>query len=88
MKHLFVLMALLLMMAPALAQPQPPDLQRQEERAYLRDQGAQWQGERERPRWCRDYDRRDYWRERRECGDDWRCRKYINRKAERCGLRG
>ena len=39
MKHALIL--LLLACAPAFAQPQPPDLQRKENEAYLRDQGFQ-----------------------------------------------
>lgn len=46
-----------------------------------------WSRDNHYPRWCRDYDRRDYWRERRACGDDYRCVRDVRRKAERCGLR-
>ena len=39
------------------------------------------------PRWCQMYDRRDYWREKRACGTDFECRRHVERKAQRCGLR-
>jgi hypothetical protein len=39
------------------------------------------------PHWCHDYDRRDYWREKRACRDDWNCVSQVNRKGRRCGLR-
>jgi hypothetical protein len=72
---------------PVYAQPTPQhprDAQR-EERAVQRDHRIH--GHERTPRWCRGYDRRDFWIERRACEGDWRCRARVNRKAERCGLR-
>ncbi len=46
-----------------------------------------WRDNDGRPRWCRMYSQRDYWREIRACGEDRQCRWQARRKAERCGLR-
>jgi hypothetical protein len=87
------LLFLALLVAPAFAQPtpqSPADAAREEravqrERYDLRDQRIH--GHERYPRWCRGYDRRDYWIERRACEGDRHCRARVNRKAERCGLR-
>jgi hypothetical protein len=47
---------------------------------------SQWNQRDHYPRWCRMYDRRDYYRELRACGEDRRCRHDVRRKGERCGF--
>ena len=91
MRFTMLTLGLLLAGNVALAQPTPQAVedatreQRAAQREYLREQG-QYRDNRY-PYWCQMYDRRDYRREVRACGDDYRCRRYANRKAERCGLR-
>lgn len=77
MKFLAILL-LAMFLSPAWAQRPGPDP------TYPQ---KQWNQQDRVPRWCRDYDRRDYWRERRACGDDRYCLRQVRRKAERCGLR-
>jgi len=91
MRFTMMTVGLLLAGNVALAQPTPQSVedatreQRAAQREYLREQG-QYRQDRY-PAWCQFYDRRDYWRDKRACGDDWRCRRAATRKAERCGLR-
>jgi hypothetical protein len=72
------IIALLVMLAPAAQAQQPYSPERG---------GPQWNQRDNAPRWCRHYDRRDYYRELRACGEDRRCRWDVRRKGERCGLR-
>ena len=75
-----MLIALVLLMLGTFAQAQPrPDLSPREAENLRRHN--------EYPRWCQMYDRRDYWHEKRACGDDRECRYRVERKARRCGLR-
>jgi hypothetical protein len=79
---------LVLTTAVGFAQPQSPADNERERRAVERERHEQRVHGHERyPRWCRGYDRRDYWIERRACQGEWQCRARVNRKAERCGLR-
>jgi hypothetical protein len=79
-----LLIAIVLVMLGTFAHAQPrPDLRPGE--AYdLREQTPR---DERYPFWCREWDRRDYWRERRACREDFECRRHVDRKARRCGLR-
>jgi hypothetical protein len=78
-----LLIAIVLMLLGTFSHAQRPDLRPGE--AYdLRDQT---QRDDRYPFWCREWDRRDYWRERRACREDRECRRHVERKARRCGMR-